>query len=131
MPRTKVGGIFGTGPAKTQHGFGPANRAIPQLATSRGRDLFDRDREAADQCGDFIQPCRIVGLDRARQTGEAFVVAEFGDVRRQNGGSQRGTVDQDVSQGNQLRKGPAPGSSISIESFWRHRGGCRLATGHI
>ena len=97
MPRTKVGGIFGTGSAKTQHVRWPGE---PGRAATRNvercDDLFDRDREAADQCGDFVQPCQIVGLDRARETGEAFVVAELGNVRRQNRGGQVGTVDLDV-----------------------------------
>ena len=70
-------------------------------------DLFDRNGEAADQRRDFIQPRRFGRLDRTSQTGDAFVVAEFGYVGRQNRGGQERNVEQDVWHGNRLRKIPA------------------------
>ncbi|MBK3663412.1 hypothetical protein JJE66_19565 [Bradyrhizobium diazoefficiens] len=107
MPRTKVGGIFGTCSAKTQHGRWLEDQDHPQPSASGPNGLFDRNREAADQRGDFVQPCRIVRLDGACETGQAFIVTELGDICRQNRGGHLGTVDLDYWHSNQLRKNPA------------------------
>ncbi|MGY4376088.1 hypothetical protein ACVWZ3_003727 [Bradyrhizobium sp. i1.3.6] len=107
MPRTKFGGIFGTGSAKTQHVRRPGGPGCATRGVKVIDELFDRDCEAADQCGDFVEPRRIVRLDGAREAGQAFIIAELGNVRRQNRGGHFGTVE-DVWHWNHLRKDPAP-----------------------
>src|SRR5207248_877138 len=84
-------GIIDPTPLKTQHSdrlAQPISRAPLRGAQPFAEipDLFDGHHEPPDQPRDLVQLSGIVHLDGLRQTRQAFVVAQCGDI----GGNDRG-----------------------------------------